>query len=203
MPDFTLQQLLLRIAAILLITAVHGFALTLAARFLGDRGPEYDGRLTLNPFQQIDLLGGLAMLFFSLGWIRPLRVDSREFRRPRRDALLLTLFGQVATLLFVLLLSIIRPLAFTTLPETFAFGVLPLLNTTISLGIWFTVLNLVPLPPLTGGYLLQAIEPTLLDSVRRYELVFKLAIAALILTGVAESVLVPLYRPISRLVLGS
>jgi Zn-dependent protease len=201
-PDLSLQQLLLRLTGVLLVSAVHGFILTLVARRLGDSGPEHDGRLTLNPFQHLAPLGALGMLFYTLGWIKPLAVDPRRFRQPRIGALLLALSGVLGTLTFTLLLSLARPMLFRVLPEGIAFGTLQLVDTTIGLSVWFTLLNLVPVPPLTGGYLLIALEPAWLRRLHPNYLPLKLALAALIITGVAASLLEPLYLPLSRLLLG-
>lgn len=203
MFDFTLQQLLLRLAAILLITAVHGYVLTLVARSLGDRGPEYDGRLTLNPVPHLDVIGTLTLLFFSLGWIKPIAVDPQQLRKPRRDLMILTVAGLSATIAFALMLRFARPIVFTTLPDSLAFGTVALLNTTVTLSTWFVILNALPLLPLTGGYLLLAIQPVWLEPLQRYELVIKLILGLLIVTGVAAHTLSPIYQIAARYIQGN
>ena len=197
LPDFSLQQVLLRIVAILVITAVHGLALTLAARLLGDRGPEYDGRLTLNPFQHLDLIGAVAMFLFSFGWINPIKVDARQFRTGRLGALLLPLAGLLAVLAVALLLLALRPLVVTTLPDSVAFTTLAVFNTIARMSATFIAINLIPLPPLTAGYALAAIRPGLPERILRQGLLVRLALAALIALDPVRALLLPLRELLS------
>ena len=53
--DFTLQQLVLRLFALLFIAGIHGAAVSATAVALGDQGPRHDGRLSLNPFVHLDI----------------------------------------------------------------------------------------------------------------------------------------------------
>lgn len=187
----------------MLIAAIHGYVLALVARFLGDRGPEYDGRLTLNPIPHLDAIGMFTLLFFSLGWTKPIAVDSQQFRKPRRDLVISAVAGLLATLAFALLLRLLRSIIFTALPNSLSFGVLALVNTTVSLSIWFVVLNALPLPPLTGAQFLSALQPGLLERLRRYELYVKLILGLLIVTGVAARALSPIYQIVARYIQGS
>jgi hypothetical protein len=77
--EYTLQQFVLRLLAMVFVAAIHGFAVAGTACALGDPGPRYDGRLTANPFTHLDLLGTLAGVF-SLGWIRPIAIDPALLR---------------------------------------------------------------------------------------------------------------------------
>ena len=75
MTDFTLQQIVLRFCALLLIVGAHGAAVAGAATALGDQGPRYDGRLSVNPLAHLDLLGLISGVLFSVGWIKPVAID--------------------------------------------------------------------------------------------------------------------------------
>jgi hypothetical protein len=55
--DLSLDQLLIRAGACVIIVTIHGAALAAIARALGDRGPQFDERLTLNPVSHLDILG--------------------------------------------------------------------------------------------------------------------------------------------------
>ena len=96
MIDFTLSQLMMRIGAVLLISALHGWALAMAAGALGDAGPKHDGRLSIDPLRHVDLLGGAVALIFSIGWARWVAIDPRALRHGRFDLLLVVLAGFVA-----------------------------------------------------------------------------------------------------------
>ena len=194
MFDFSLQQLLLRIASIFLIVGIHGYGLALAAYYLGDRGPKYDGRLTLNPFTHLDAIGTLTFLLFSLGWIRPVVIDPETFRRPRRDTVVLAMVALLLPIALALVLRMIRPLIFVTLPDSIAFGALAFVNTSIVLSLWFAAFNAIPILPLSADYLLLAAAPHLKKAIAQYELYIKLGLAALIVTGIVRQVISPLYR---------
>ena len=62
--ELPLQQLVLRLAAMVIIAGVHGIAVAATAVALGDPGPRYDGRLRLNPFIHLDLLGTASGVLF-------------------------------------------------------------------------------------------------------------------------------------------
>ncbi len=63
LTDYSLQQLVLRLLAMVFVAAVHGVAVAGAAVAMGDPGPRYDGRLTPNPLRHLDMLGTLAGVF--------------------------------------------------------------------------------------------------------------------------------------------
>ena len=69
MFDLSLHQLLIRAGACILITAIHGLTLAAIALALGDRGPQFDGRLTANPLRHLDFIGTPMMILFQLGWM--------------------------------------------------------------------------------------------------------------------------------------
>jgi hypothetical protein len=55
--NLSFEQLIFAVIAFLVVAALHGFALAAAAGTMGDNSPRYEGRMTLNPFPQLDLLG--------------------------------------------------------------------------------------------------------------------------------------------------
>lgn len=199
MFDFSLQQLLMRFAALMLIVAVHGWAVSAAAMALGDPGPEYDGRRTLNPFSHLDLLGALGIMIFSLGWIRPIAIDPRELGS-RWRLVVIPIVGVVSTLALALLARLLAPLAVTQLQGFAAATASVFLSTLVNLGLWFSLFNLLPIPPLTGGLFLLAAVPKARERAKRYTFHSKLVVGVLILTGVASSALGPVHKWLLRLV---
>jgi len=192
--DFTLSQLIMRLCAVLFVSAVQSAAMAAAAGVLGDRGPRHDGRLTLNPLPQLDLIGSLVALVFSIGWAKWIAIDPRELRHGRVDLVLVALAGLAAILLGVLALRLIRPLLLPLLPDTAAATSFELIRTTIELGVWFVVLGLLPIPPLAGGQLVVAVVPALGDRLRQAQLFLGLILAALIATGVVTRALYPVFE---------
>ena len=80
-----LPMMLLGLPAILISLSVHEASHGYAANKLGDPTARNLGRLTLNPLKHINPIGLISMLFFRVGWANPVPVNSRYFKKPRRD----------------------------------------------------------------------------------------------------------------------
>jgi Zn-dependent protease len=200
--NFTLSQLLMRLCAVVLVATVQGFAIAAAARALGDKGPQHDGRLSLDPLRHIDLIGGAVALIFAAGWGRWVAVDPRVLRRGRFDLLLVAVAGFVALVLGILALRFARPFLLPWLPDTAAATAFALIQTIIEVGLASALLGLLPLPPLAGGHLLVALAPKLRERLAGRELFLGLIVAALVATGGLAGALDPALRQLMIWVLG-
>ena len=202
MIDFTPSQLVIRAGAVLLVSTWHGFALAAAAGALGDHGPRYDGRLTLDPFRQLDPIGAIMGLIFSAGWCRWMATDPRALRHGRLDLLLVVVAGFAAIVAAVIALRIVRPWLLPLLPDTAAATTFVFIQTAMETSLWFAVFGLLPVPPLAGGHLLVAALPQLRDRLARIDLFLGVMLAVLVGSGVATRVLDPVYQSLARAVLG-
>jgi Zn-dependent protease len=200
--DLTLQQVVLRIGAVLLIASVHGFAVAATACAMGDAGPRYDGRLGLSPLRHVDPIGGLLMVLFTFGWIRPIAVDPDRLRPARVGLLAMVIGASCATLGLGLLLRVVRPIVLNMLPDTAAATFFIFVEIVGQLCISFTLLNLLPLPPLTGAHLLVAVLPGKRDVLRRTQPYVVVLLALLMATGVLARLLAPGAAVIARVILG-
>ena len=189
MYDYTLQQLVLRLAVILLLVGLHGGALAATALLLGDKGVRHDGRATASPLAHLDLLGLLAALFFSVGWVKPVAIDPRSLRGGRAALLLPILAAFAADLLLLPLLLLARQFLLPHLPDSAAETLFALVTVAGPLSIGFALANLLPLPPYSGALLLQALRPALAGPIRRLHLAAGLVMLALAWFGVIGSVL--------------
>jgi Zn-dependent protease len=201
LTDYSLQQLVLRLLAMVFIAAVHGLAVAGAACALGDPGPRYDGRLTPNPLSHLDVLGTLAGVF-SAGWIKPIAIDPAELRTGRVGLVLVVLAGTGATLASVMVLRFVRPYLLPLLPDTTSALAFAFIETIGELSLWFALVNVVPLPPLTGSHLLVAIAPQWRDPLRRSQPYAAVLIAVLAVAGVVTRLLGPIYAVLARAALG-
>jgi Zn-dependent protease len=199
--DYTLQQFVLRLLAMVFIAAIHGFTVAGTACALGDPGPRYDGRLTANPLAHLDLLGTLAGVF-SLGWIRPIAVDPALLRFGRAGLVLVVLAGAAATLASVILLRLARPHLLPLLPDTTSALAFAVIETIGEVSIWFALVNVLPLPPLTGAHLIVAIAPGAREDLRRAQPYVAVVLAVLAVTGLGARALAPAYAALARVVLG-
>ena len=200
--DFTPQQLILRLCALVFIAGVHGAAVAGTAVALGDAGPRHDGRLSLNPFAHLDILGSISAVLLSVGWIKPIAIDPAGLRVGRVGLVLVVIVGAAATLLSALALRLARPMLLPLLPDTASSVVFALIETTGQLSLWFALCNLLPVPCLTGGHLLTAVAPQWRNVFWRSKLVAAVLLALLVATGSVTGLLAPAYRMLAGPILG-
>jgi Zn-dependent protease len=181
--DLTLQTLLLQAVSLPLIAAVNGLVVSLGARALGDIGPALDGRLTLNPFAHLDILGGLGVIVFGLGWIRPIALTPSALRSKVWGVVAIILAGSAAVAVLALIASLLLPLAALSLPRTGAPLAADFIAKFVRVALGFALVNLIPLPPLAGGYLLDAIWAAGAARLRRHSFLVGLVLLALLATG--------------------
>ena len=174
MPDFFMEQLrnfLFMLPCILIALPVHEVAHGYVAYRLGDPTARNFGRLTLNPLKHFDPLGVICMLFVGFGWARPVPVNTRHFKKPRRDMALVALAGPASNLLLGFIGLLIYRILFAVFaasvvsvdPTAFSTSLfktlLEFLVTFFSLNISLAVFNLLPIPPLDGSRLLMMFLP--------------------------------------------
>ena len=162
---------LLLIPAALIALSVHEFAHGYVAYKCGDPTARNYGRLTLNPMRHLDPIGFGCMLLVGFGWANPVPVNSRYFRKPRRDMILTALAGPVSNLLLALIfLLLYRFVGYELLfdrmlsaSSQFAFNamwcLLQILYAGIYMNIALAVFNLLPIPPLDGSRILFLLLP--------------------------------------------
>jgi Zn-dependent protease len=150
--------------AITLHEASHGYV----ARRYGDRTAEMLGRLTLNPIKHIDPVGTvlvpatmLLLTGFIFGWAKPVPVNTRNLRNPRRDMVIVAAAGPLSNVAMAfgwgLLMSL--TLAFgaslgNTAQWLFAMG-----QAGVTINAILAVFNLLPIPPLDGGRVASGLLP--------------------------------------------
>lgn len=201
LPDLnlTLQSIGFRVLALLIFSGVHGFAVAATATLLGDKGPKYDGRLTIVPAGHIDLIGSISLILFGLGWTKPVDVDARHFRIRRIGIVVVILAGFAGLIaMAALLAALIRP-ALTTLPHTAALTTAAFLETASGLSVWFALLSLVPIPPLTGGLLVGAVG---IRVPRQAEWLLAVLLFVAVATGVVRQLLGPAHAVLASVILG-
>ncbi len=155
-----LGNLLLQVIPALLCIMVHEICHGVAAYALGDRTAADQGRLSLNPLRHIDPFGLLMLAIFHFGWARPVSVDMRNFKNPKRDMAVTALAGPASNFVLAALLLFLFGLFYGSLGEgeTGQF-VLRLLNTAAYLSIALGLFNLIPFPPLDGSKVLFSFLP--------------------------------------------
>jgi Zn-dependent protease len=198
--DLSLQLMVLRLLAGLIIAAVQGAAIATAAALLGDKGLRYDGRLTVLPPKHVDILGLGAIVLTGFGWGRPVAIEAGKLRIGRWGLVVAVLAGSVALLLVAyLLLLLVIPLL-TFLPYTAGLTAAAFWRRAARLCVWMALFSLIPIPPLAGAHFLAALGVVVPKQAGTY-LGWALLVAAVF--GLPRIVLTPVYELVAPIVLGS
>jgi Zn-dependent protease len=203
MGDLTLQHVVLRLCAGLLVVSVNGGTIGWAAGILGDRGPRDDDRLGFSPFRHVDLVGSLLLILFTYGWIAPVAVDPHRLRPGRAGLVAIVAGTSCATLALIPLLLLVRPFVLNLLPDTAAATFFVFTETVGQLCVSFTLFNLLPLPPLLGQHLLITVWPQKRLAIQRAGPYCAILLVVLVVIGVVARLLAPAEAVVRHAVLNT
>ena len=143
-----------RVLSVILAITFHEFAHGYVSYIMGDNTAKSDGRLSLNPFKHIDIVGALCLLLFGFGWAKPVQVNPKYYKQPKLGMAVTSLAGPMANFLLAFMGA-----ALLKVLGNIGFGYLILTSLTvfISINIGLGVFNLIPIPPLDGFKILGAI----------------------------------------------
>ena len=151
-----LLEMLYRVPGIIVAISFHECAHAYAAYKCGDPTARNLGRMTLNPLAHFDPIGLVMMLLVRFGWAKPVQINTRNFKNPRKDELIVSLAGVATNLIIAFLtLGVMYVLqVFTTVDSVILDNIL---SSMFFLNLAFFVFNLLPVPPLDGYHVLQCI----------------------------------------------
>lgn len=181
-----LQSMLFIAPVMLLAVVCHECAHGWVSYKLGDPTAKNAGRLTLNPFKHIDIMGALCMLLFRVGWAKPVPIDPRYYRDRKKGIIYVSIAGPAANVI----------LAFASLLME---GVLFKIGSTDSKVIWVAyqlcyysaviniglgLFNLIPIPPLDGSKLLGMLSYKASEIYRKLHQYWRIILIVLLVTGI-------------------
>jgi Zn-dependent protease len=200
MPDLSLvQKIAIWVVPVLLGITVHEVAHGWIARKLGDNTAFMLGRLTLNPLKHVDPMGtilipGMLLLLqtgFIFGYAKPVPINWKNLRQPKRDMALVAVAGPVANLLMAVGWALLLRLGVLLGDSGLALVYMGVAGITINAILM--VLNLLPLPPLDGGRVLTGLLPgPMAYKFSRIEPYGFFILIGLLVTGVLGLILWPL-----------
>lgn len=181
LTEISLQQVLMRIVAMIVLMGFHGATLAGAAWLLGDRGPKYDGRLTLNPFAHFSVAGLVSGIASRGGFLRYMAIDPAQMKLGRWGLVLSSVSSIVLLVVLAQVIVMLRVPVSRLFDPGMAAYVAMLMTTIAECAIWFAILNLIPLPPLTGGHFLAAAAPRAERFLARHSVWIGVGLAVLML----------------------
>jgi len=189
MFDLDLKFLLIFVPVILFSLTIHEYAHAYIANKLGDDTAKRLGRLTLNPLKHLDPIGTILLLLVHFGWAKPVPVDPRNFKDPKKDMLYVAIAGPISNIITAIISGILLKFIIFNLASTGAFGAytLPLIQFLvwmIFIGVVLAVFNMLPIPPLDGSRVLYGLLPDhLANSIKKIETYGILIVFGIILFG--------------------
>lgn len=165
---------------------IHELAHGLVAYKCGDDTAKMKGRLTINPFAHLDLVGTIMIFLFGIGYANPVPVNPARLKHPRRDMALVALAGPVSNIV----------MAFFWVFIHYAIDAIGSVNPGIiavsyffsyaaQVNVMLAVFNLLPIPPLDGSKIFSAVLPDkIYFKIMQYDRYIMIALMVLLFTGV-------------------
>ncbi len=199
---------LLCVPAALISLSVHEYSHGYAAYRLGDPTARSLGRLSLNPLKHLDPVGTVCMVFFRFGWAKPVPINPRYFKNPRRGMAITAAAGPLSNLFLAFLSAVfyklsvllgntvlLQPSASQSTVLYYFFNYLCLfflIFHTLNLSLF--VFNMIPLPPLDGSRIFYVFLPNkwyfgIMKYERIIQIVLLIALALGAFTGVIQTVI--------------
>ena len=196
LSGLSLIMIIASIPALIIAAAGHEYAHAKAADLLGDPTPRMMGRLTMNPFVHLDLVGSLALIIGGFGWAKPVIVNPTNFKDPRTDDMIVSIAGPMANVLMAFIAYVImRSLDVVGLLENESLYLVLLLIVVYNIN--FAILNMMPIPPLDGSHILMNFLPLKWQvHIARFSIVSLLILIAILNSPIATRIFVPLQKSI-------
>ena len=210
----SIQMFSLLALPLLLALTLHELAHGWVAEKLGDGTARDAGRLTMNPLKHLDLMGTLVFVVTQLvGWAKPVPVDPRNFRNPKKDMAIVAAAGPLVNIIIAIVSAILLRLQEPAVGlilnyqlNDLLYVVLPIfymINISVRINVALAIFNIIPIPPLDGGRVLAG--------VLSYEQVIKFSkiepygfiiIVVLLMSGIIGKAIFPIIMTITKLLLG-
>lgn len=153
-----LTNILLSVIPALVCITLHELSHGFVAYKLGDHTAKDAGRLTINPVKHIDIMGLVMMVVFKFGWAKPVPVNMRNFKNPKKGMAITALAGPVSNVVIAIVFLFVYGLLAIPLSKLGNAGdyFAQMLYLTAYISIALAIFNVIPIPPLDGSKVLYS-----------------------------------------------
>lgn len=164
-----LERAILLLPGLMIGLSLHEFAHAWSASLLGDNFSRRQGRVSLNPFRHLSMLGTLAIFLLPIGWGKPVQVNLYNFKHPKRDYLITSLAGPLANIIVVICCIALAQLtrhdySYGAAAQPYITRAHHMLFAVATINTILATLNLLPIPPLDGSKIWPCLFPGLKPS---------------------------------------
>ena len=163
-------QAILRVCQFIVLLTFHEWGHAKSANMLGDPTAEDEGRMSFNPAVHIDLIGTIILPLLGtlfggafFGWAKPVPVNPRNLRNPKRDLMIIAAAGPIMNIICTIVILGIAKLLRVTIgfpesPTQLQIDII-LLRQSAIISIFLAVFNMLPLFPLDGFSVVYGLLP--------------------------------------------
>lgn len=180
-----------RLFVVFCILPLHEYAHALVATKLGDQTARLSGRLTINPFAHLDIIGAVMIFLVGFGYAKPVPVNPRNFKNPKKGMAITAVAGPLSNILMAVVFLILYHTVLLFDKTVITSSIAYFLFFAASINIGLAVFNLIPIPPLDGSRILQLLIPSkYYFKFAQYERYIVLVVFGLIIFGVLDRPLI-------------
>lgn len=186
---------LLSLPGLLLAMSVHESAHAYTAYKLGDDTAKKEGRISLNPFKHMDMLGLLSLLIFRIGWGKPVeynpyKINVKDIKKAEAK---IAIAGPISNFILALLLCFILRALTKVTPTGSKLIITNIITIAIIMNIGLGMFNLIPFPPLDGSKVFYKLyEGNFGTLVRNNQSIMTIIFMGLIFAGIIGKILIPI-----------
>lgn len=184
-----------QILAIMIAMTLHEFVKALLSTRLGDTTPKTLGRLTLNPFKQIEIIGFLLMLIFGYGWSLPMETNAMMYKDRKRDTIITYTVPSLVNLLLGVMFVFVAIVFKQSIGENatnflFYAQIKTFFVSMARYNVALALVNIIPVYPFDGWRVLSMfLSPNTRVKMSNNEKIFQIVFVLLLISGVLGMIL--------------